>query len=293
MGNKTLTFAIPPGQLKFSRPMTAMLPLADAKPVESEPLADKTEPVNAITDTKSDEDEAPVGGKTYTNGPKTRTQELEKLDEAGSLGRVAQPVDGVMDTTRLERYDVPVEGKTDGNEPNANTQAQGKPDDDVPLADEVQPVKVVMDTRTKEDEAFAGHKTDGSGPETGTLEQHTTLGILGFGEETALSSGYRNDKTPPADTNDTGNGPSVSSSEPPEPSEAVIHHEIKNLAQLMSKAIEIDGRLDPKDIKAVPAASPWKFMRVKRNNQDLGTLFEMRDEFYAYKLPKLAKTRKR
>lgn len=101
-----------------------------------------------------------------------------------------------------------------------------------------------------------------------------------------------NGKSAATITNKMNDKASTPESKPPDPPDGVIHHEIKNLAQLMNKAIEIDGRLDPKDIKQVPASSPWKFMRLKRNNQDLGTLFEMRDEFYAYKLPKLQKKAK-
>ena len=75
--------------------------------------------------------------------------------------------------------------------------------------------------------------------------------------------------------------------------DALILHQIDNLKQLMDKMIELDGRLDPKDQKQVPAISPWKCMRLKRDNQDLGTLFEMREDFYTYKLPHLVGSRKK
>ena len=77
------------------------------------------------------------------------------------------------------------------------------------------------------------------------------------------------------------------------PTDNRITHEIKNLKQLMDKIIEIDGRLDPKDQKQAPAVSPWKLIRAKRNNQDLGTLFEMREDFYVYKLPHITKAAKK
>ena len=80
--------------------------------------------------------------------------------------------------------------------------------------------------------------------------------------------------------------PESSSSPPPE---AFVLLEISNLKQLMDKIIELDGRLDPKNQKEAPAISPWKLMRAKRNNQDLGSLFEMREDFYVYKLPYLTK----
>ena len=71
--------------------------------------------------------------------------------------------------------------------------------------------------------------------------------------------------------------------------EAFVLLEISNLKQLMDKIIELDGRLDPKNQKEAPAISPWKLMRAKRNNQDLGSLFEMREDFYVYKLPYITK----
>ena len=84
-------------------------------------------------------------------------------------------------------------------------------------------------------------------------------------------------------------------SEPPAdpPADEPVLHEFNNLKQLNDKIIELDGRLNPKSSKEVPAVSPWKLIRVKRNNQDLGTMFEMREEFYVYKLPHLNKKSKR
>lgn len=72
--------------------------------------------------------------------------------------------------------------------------------------------------------------------------------------------------------------------------EDVILHEIKSLQQLETRVLEIDGRVDP---KSVPAVNAWRFIRCKRNNQDLGTLFEMREEFYIYKYPQIVKSLKK
>lgn len=88
-------------------------------------------------------------------------------------------------------------------------------------------------------------------------------------------------------------GPSTILPRASEPEDVVILHEINNLKQLNDKIIEIDGRLNPKDAKEVPACSPWKIIRAKRNNQDLGTIFDMREHFYVYKQPKIVKTPKK
>jgi len=80
--------------------------------------------------------------------------------------------------------------------------------------------------------------------------------------------------------------PSIAVSEGPDTYEDVVLHEIKTLQKLERKVLEIDGRLNPKD---VPSVNAWRFCRCKRNNQDLGTLFEMREDFYVYKHPQIVK----
>ena len=70
-------------------------------------------------------------------------------------------------------------------------------------------------------------------------------------------------------------------------SEDVVIHEISTLAQLEVKILEIDGRLHVKGVR--PSINAWKAFRGKRNNQDLGTLFEMREEFYVWKQPHIPK----
>ena len=102
--------------------------------------------------------------------------------------------------------------------------------------------------------------------------------------------------TPPKDGSDVGMHSSTDVDVLPSNTPPVIPHddtillEIKSLKQLNDKIIELDGRLDPKNQKEAPAVSPWKLIRAKRNNQDLGTLFEMREEFYVYKLPQINKS---
>ena len=70
-------------------------------------------------------------------------------------------------------------------------------------------------------------------------------------------------------------------------SDDAIIHEISTLAQLEVKILEIDGRLNLNEVR--PSINPWKALRGKRSNQDLGTLFEMREEFYVWKHPHIPK----
>lgn len=52
------------------------------------------------------------------------------------------------------------------------------------------------------------------------------------------------------------------------------------LMALEKKIFEIDGRAKA-DWRT---GSTWRDMRCRRNEQDMGSLFEMRDEYYAYKV---------
>ena len=67
-------------------------------------------------------------------------------------------------------------------------------------------------------------------------------------------------------------------------------HEISYLTQLEYKVVDIDGRFQSKDMSV---QNSWKIFRCTRNNQDLGTLFEIREEFYVYKHPRIVKEAKR
>ncbi len=59
---------------------------------------------------------------------------------------------------------------------------------------------------------------------------------------------------------------------------------------LENRVIEIDGRMDPKD---APIASSWRYIRVLRNNQDLGSLFDIREELYVWNSSSIVKTPKK
>ena len=67
-------------------------------------------------------------------------------------------------------------------------------------------------------------------------------------------------------------------------------YEISNLSQLEHKVVDMDARFQSKDMSV---QNTWKTFRCSRNNQDMGTLFEIRDEFYVHKHPKIVKEAKR
>lgn len=67
-------------------------------------------------------------------------------------------------------------------------------------------------------------------------------------------------------------------------------HEISYLNHLENKVVDIDGRFQSKDMSV---QNSWKIFRCTRNNQDLGTLFEIREDFYVYKHPRIVKEAKK
>ena len=73
-------------------------------------------------------------------------------------------------------------------------------------------------------------------------------------------------------------------------SEEVIVMDVSILKQLENKILDIDGRESSKD---APASSPWRAIRARRNNQDLGALFEMRDDLYIRRESKIVRTPKK
>ena len=74
------------------------------------------------------------------------------------------------------------------------------------------------------------------------------------------------------------------------PAEDAIFYRMTSLNEFDRKLIEVDGRLDPNKHRN---ANTWKSIRGKRDNQDLGTLFEMREEFFVWKSPTIVKTPKK
>ena len=62
---------------------------------------------------------------------------------------------------------------------------------------------------------------------------------------------------------------------PPEGTDEIIVTDIQGLTALSTKIIEIDGR-----IKEIPNGNAWKEFRSYRNNQDMGSLWEVRQAWF-------------
>lgn len=61
--------------------------------------------------------------------------------------------------------------------------------------------------------------------------------------------------------------------------EDVVRYTISNVRMLEDKIIELDGRTPKSKHNA------WLAFRCQRDNQDLGSLFEVRQEYYVFKHP--------
>lgn len=83
----------------------------------------------------------------------------------------------------------------------------------------------------------------------------------------------------------------VAQTDPPaSQQEPALILEVNSLNKLEAQITDMDGRMSSKD---VTARSAWRVIRVKRNNQDLGSLFEMREEYFAWKDPEPVKAKSR
>lgn len=64
------------------------------------------------------------------------------------------------------------------------------------------------------------------------------------------------------------------------PSEDMATYAVSNVRMLEDKIVETDGR-----VTNLHHHNAWKYFRCQRDNQDLGSLFEIREEHYVWKHP--------
>lgn len=59
------------------------------------------------------------------------------------------------------------------------------------------------------------------------------------------------------------------------PESNVVLCTVETVRPLEAKIFEIDGRISDASHR-----NPWKFFRCERNNQDMGSLFDMRESYF-------------
>ncbi|KAL8848342.1 MAG: hypothetical protein Q9221_006645 [Calogaya cf. arnoldii] len=219
---KSVTFAIPPGQLKFARRF-------DHPPTESGYDQAMTSPQSAISE-------------VTTNTVLDHVMMQESLSTTESPLNVLEPM-SLVNRSKVSDHGEDLSGGT------AETQAEeSKPD--VVAGDETQTSSTIATTKTDVEPLIpTAHSTPKRMPMESSTQSSSPLSDIP-------------DMTPA--TRDPG----------------VIYFTTSTLWPLEKKIIEIDGRLP----STMRTASAWRDIRCRRNEQDMGSLFEMRDEYYAYQV---------
>ena len=238
VGSNTLIFAIPPGQLKYTRPMAkSEHALKDILKQERALQPDNVTQPAALNNLNGETPNVSNGEPSYLTNGIDPPAEYQPDDAEATKDNVTE-----MNTKATG-------GETNGEEIGAITvksvEQHGNPD----------PGGNPSVVNVEDDEVELVPKTEGN-------------------RSTAELESVEHDSS----ANATASTPNLD--------DAIIH-EISTLAQLEVKILEIDGRLNLNEVR--PSINPWKALRGKRNNQDLGTLFEMREEFYVWKHPHIPK----
>ncbi|KAL9014357.1 MAG: hypothetical protein Q9180_008955 [Flavoplaca navasiana] len=222
----SVTFAIPPGQLRFARVLDH----------QSAPQNDQT--TSPPLSTPTGNTAIPADDEIMVDGPLCTAKTVQENLEPTSL------VDG---SRRLDRAE-------DQDASTAVAQKQDQPDcvrDDIDV-----PSVVINQAEDKANIPTTSH-TANRRHEESTIQ-----------ESSQTSSPLSEIESEVEDTTRTSSDC------------ATIQFTISTLFPLEKKIIEIDGRLP----STSRTASTWRDIRCRRNEQDMGSLFEMRDEYFAYRV---------
>lgn len=295
----TLTFAIPPGRLKYARrlppnsraanttsKLDAVSPQHDdtvdepsKESVEAVPQDTNSslEPVKSSTEGETREIDE---GSNPTKNGVLRTNSETSMDEADAKKPIIEPtVDKDVPNINREARELKAKDQT----PNRKSTLTGD--------------SIEIDGNSSRAETEVEHLTH----EPTTPENRVSAinhGALGSVKD--FKNSVDNEAAPRSEPKSTANNFTNSIPQKLEQSEQalgkasedlqedVMLYNITTLRQLEKNFIEVDGR-----VRDLPAVNSWKAMRCKRNNQDLGTLFEMRENYYVYKSPEILKTPKK
>lgn len=233
---KILTFAIPPGQRKYSRRMFESATLGDTEPeaITTTVVADTQPPIGV---------DIKPGAAQGPPGPETSGHEASKNSERGEGALIDEETaknGNPPDSRKTEEANPALEEKVDEND----------------MAEPVNP-------------ECQGAEATNKSPENENPGKTAADGSNANGTSSQTDGGH---------------------SSAPAVSEEDVLHSISMLTQLENKIVDVDGRFNSKDIAT---HNTWRSFRGMRNNQDLGTLFEMREEFYVYKHPQIVKEAKK
>ena len=259
VGSNTLTFAIPPGQLKYARPKAGSRRASKDIPEQEQALQpdDVTQPA-APDNLNGKAPNVANGDPSYlTNGtvPPAESQpdDAEAIKDNARETNDPDEVDKdnaeAIQNNATETKMIATGGETNGEEIGAIVVKGVEQHENRDACGDLPEVKVEDD----EVELVAKTEVSRSTAELESVDHNSST--------TATASALNSDDA--------------------------ILHEVSTLSQLEVRILEIDGRLNLNEVR--PSINPWKALRGKRNNQDLGTLFEMREEFYVWKHPHIPK----
>ncbi|KAI4279483.1 MAG: hypothetical protein L6R38_005030 [Xanthoria sp. 2 TBL-2021] len=221
---KTVTFAIPPGQLKFARRFD--------QTTASEDDQATTPPQSTIPESTANT----VDGDIVMGEPLSAIESSQVASQPTSLPDRSKGLD------------------QDGNPGVGTATAEG----------EIKPAVVAQHDNQASTQTTSPEKDpEPNIPTTPTTPNHTPM------KSSIEKSSQKS--SPLSEIEDTT---------PTTIDHGVVHFTISTLWSLEKKIIEIDSRLP----SSTRTASAWRDIRCRRNEQDMGSLFEMRDEYYAYQV---------
>ena len=290
-----LTMAIPPGRLKFARhlPTPKPTPMKDIRDPSSQEVGGaEISPEHTISAGLQSNGNSVTGPKHDTSmAKKPASTTCSALDAVKKEGSVSVPGNEALhDTGSNEVVNGDGEAFKQNDPADSSVTIGHDATDQTDTKDEI--ARTRPDGLTTAENGVSGSEgvpgdTIGEIAQDNGLEPSTSENMPSNNQSNGTprpqTSPFADTKVQPKDI------PSTTHNPPPTPShplEDVILHTTTSLTDLERRFVEIDGRLDPKDHRC---ANPWKMMRGKRNEQDLGTLFEMREEYYVWKSNRMVK----
>ena len=277
-----LTMAIPPGQLKYARHL----------PTEQNTPAKEVEDPEAAT-TANDERIIPESNPSNGQQPESS---LDNVSCASAI-EVSKSGEGEQETKQeplvtpkmvdVGMQDVNNDSRIDGQPPKILSKHEKYVRDGTPPSQSTKQGSNSENKRTPSLEEADTEMQDH--PKRNGAEVPQNVGEPSANGVPASNSPA---KTPASNlkspTKPFSNGIFVPQSQAP--IEDVIYFDIRTLKELDDRIVDVDGRKCSKDHRT---PNSWKMMRGKRNNQDLGSLFEMREEFFVWQHPKIVKMPKK
>lgn len=267
---KSITLAIPPQQLKFARRLEQSIPSTNDQAMAA-PLPATAPNLQMTNGEDTNMREAPTRNAKEVTATSASTSEGNGATGNGedlSEGvEKAAPMTGNEAKTKHSSLFIP-----GACEAAKNSEDVGK-GVDVPTGEENYVVETVKDSN--DDIKNAETEDQASTPiQTPQLRKGSSTVSS---ELSNLPPSSQDVQTPTDPTTNDHSDPLSAATE-----YDIILYTTTGLWELEKEILKIDGRVKP----GSRTASTWRVIRCRRDEQDMGSLFEMRDEYYAYNVAK-------